>query len=92
MCVYNRDRALCHRQDATNAPRLDRCQPLCANIARTDHHAAGLLAHAKALEEQSASEALPRPLADRLARRAGQLRELARRHEDDRIHHQEPTV
>ncbi|MEU2179857.1 integrase [Streptomyces thermolilacinus] len=92
MCVYNRDRALCHRQDATHAPRLDRCRPSCANIARTDHHAAGLLAHAKVLEEQSASEALPRPLADRLAQRAGQLRELARRHEHDRIHHQEPTV
>ncbi|WP_405735007.1 hypothetical protein OG607_41685 [Streptomyces sp. NBC_01537] len=92
MCVYNRDRALCHRLAATDAPRLDRCQPSCANIARTDHHAAGLLAHAEALEKQSVSEVLPGPLTDRLARRAGQLRELADRHEHDRIHHQEPNA
>ncbi|WP_222513801.1 integrase [Streptomyces sp. CBG9] len=90
MCVYNRDRALCHRLEATDAPRLDRCQPSCANIARTDRHAAGLLAHAEALEKQSVSEALPGPLAERLARRAGQLRELAHHHEHDRIHPQEP--
>ena len=76
MCVYNRDRALCHRPDVTDAPRLDRCQPSCANVARTDHHADQLLQHAQVLEKQAASEALPRPLADRLARRADQLREL----------------
>lgn len=92
MCVYNRDRALCHRLNATDAPRLDRCQPSCANIARTDHHTAGLLAWAEALEKQSASEALPGPLAERLVQRAGQLRELAGRHEHDRIHHQETTA
>ncbi|MEE1809445.1 hypothetical protein [Streptomyces sp. BE133] len=42
MCVYNRDWALCHRLDATDAPRLDRCQPSCANIARTDHQVGAL--------------------------------------------------
>ncbi|MFJ4199252.1 hypothetical protein ACIP2Y_06385 [Streptomyces sviceus] len=71
--------------EATDAPRLDRCKPSCANIARTDHHAAGILAHAEALQKQAASEALPGPLADRLARHAGQLREPADRHEHDRI-------
>ncbi len=91
MCVYNRDRALCHRLDVTDAPRLDRCQPSCANVARTDQHAAQLLQHAQILEKQAASEALPGPLAERLARRADQLRELADRHEHDRIHPQEPT-
>ncbi|MET9793763.1 hypothetical protein [Streptomyces canus] len=39
MCVYNRDRALCHRLDVSDAPSLDRCKPTCANIARTDRHA-----------------------------------------------------
>ncbi|MFD9561362.1 hypothetical protein [Streptomyces sp. NPDC059994] len=92
MCVYNRDRALCHRLDATDAPRQDRCQPSCANITRTDHHAAGLLALSEALEKQSVSEVLPGPLADRPARRAGQLRELASRHERDRTRHQEPPA
>ncbi|MFC8593195.1 hypothetical protein [Streptomyces atroolivaceus] len=92
MCVYNRDRALCHRLDVTDAPRLDRCQPSCANVARTDHHADQLLQHAQVLERQAAFEALPGPLAERLARRADQLRELADRHELDRIHTQEPTA
>ncbi|MFF3786977.1 hypothetical protein [Streptomyces sp. NPDC001933] len=91
MCVYNPGRALCHRLDATDSPRRDRCRPSCANIARTDHHAAGLLAHSEALEKHSAPEALRGPLADRLARRAGQLRELADRHEHDRIHRHERT-
>jgi len=92
MCVYNRDRTLCHRLDATDAPRLDRCRPSCANIARTDHHADQLLQHAQALEKQATSEMVPGPLANRPAQRAGQLRALANRHEHDRIHPQEPTT
>ncbi|MEV6383116.1 integrase [Streptomyces sp. NPDC051773] len=91
MCVYNHDRALCHRLDVTDAPRLDRCQPSCANIARTDQHADQLRQHAQALEKHAASEALPDPLAVRLARRAGHLLALADRHEHDRINLQEPT-
>ncbi|WP_219933718.1 hypothetical protein [Streptomyces sp. NWU339] len=87
MCVYNRDRALCHRLDVADAPRLDRCQPSCANNARTDQHADQLRQYAQALEKQAASEAVPDPL----ARRAGHLRQLADRHEHDRIHLQEPT-
>ncbi|MEV8196208.1 integrase [Streptomyces sp. NPDC079141] len=92
MCVYNRDRALCHRLDVADAPRLDRCQPSCANVARTDHHADQLLQHAQTLEKQAASEAVPGPLADRLSQRAGQLRALADRHVHDRINAQEPTT
>ncbi|KUO15971.1 hypothetical protein [Streptomyces dysideae] len=92
MCVYNRDRALCHRLDVTDAPSLDRCQPTCANIARTDRHADELVQHAQALDKQPASEAVPSPLADRLTRRAGFLRDLADCHERDRIHHQEPIA
>ncbi|MER6126803.1 hypothetical protein ABT173_30220 [Streptomyces sp. NPDC001795] len=91
MCVYNRDRALCHRLDVTDAPRLDRCQPSCANFPRTDQHADQLRQDAQVLEKQAASGAMPDPLADRLARRAGHLRALADRHEHDRIHLQEPT-
>jgi hypothetical protein len=69
MCVYNRDRALCHRLDMADTPRLDRCQPSCANVARTDQHADQLLWQAMSLEKQAASEALPGPLADRLSQR-----------------------
>ncbi|MXG30159.1 hypothetical protein [Streptomyces sp. YIM 132580] len=89
MCIYNRDRALCHRLDITDAPRLDRCQTSCANIARTDQ--LRQQAQAQALETQAASEALPGPLADRLGRRAEHLLGLADRHEHDRITLQEPT-
>lgn len=92
MCVYNRDRALCHRLDVTDAPSLDRCQPSCANIARTDRHADELVQRAQMLEKQAASEIAPGPLADRLTRRAGYLRWLADRHNHDRIHSQEPTA
>ncbi|MGW1027740.1 hypothetical protein ACWD4J_29265 [Streptomyces sp. NPDC002577] len=91
MCVYNRDRALCHRLNVSNTPRLDRCQPSCANVALSDHQADQLLRQAMSLEKQAASEALPGPLADRLSQRAGQLRALADRHHHDRLHTQEPT-
>ncbi|MET9406034.1 hypothetical protein ABZX90_09665 [Streptomyces sp. NPDC002935] len=57
-----------------------------------DRHADELVQHAQALEKQAASEAVPGPLADRLTRRAGFLRNLADRHEHDRIHHQEPNA
>ncbi|MGW7427515.1 hypothetical protein ACWGJB_47515 [Streptomyces sp. NPDC054813] len=59
MCVYDRDRALCHRLDVSDTPRLDRRQPSCANVARTDHHADQLLRQAMSLEKQAPAEALP---------------------------------
>lgn len=91
MCVYNRDRALCQQIDTADAPRLDRCRPACANIARTDRHADDLVQHMQALENQAASEAVPGPLADRLAQRAAHLRGLSDQHTDDRFTLQEPT-
>ncbi|MEF9886567.1 hypothetical protein [Streptomyces sp. P9-A4] len=92
MCVYNRDRAPCHRLHVADAPSLDRCQPSCANIARTDRHADELVQRAQRLEKQAASEAVPGPLADRLTQRADHLRALATRHHTDGIHSQEPTA
>jgi hypothetical protein len=90
MCVYNRERALCHRLDVIDAPRLDRSAVM---RERRTHRPARrpALQHAQVLEKQATSEALPGPLAERLARRAEQLRELADRHEHDRIHTQEAT-
>lgn len=70
MCVYNRDRALCHRLDITDAPSLERCRPSCVNIARTDRYADELLQRAQALEEQAASETVPGLLVDRLTQHA----------------------
>ncbi|WP_406529513.1 integrase [Streptomyces sp. I8-5] len=85
MCVYNREKALCHRlADRRDAPRLDRCEPTCANVTRTDHHADQLISMAEALEKQSV-ELVPVPLAHRLQARAQGLRDLAEKHRRDRI-------
>lgn len=91
MCVYNRDKALCHRLGTGDAPTLDRCVSSCANIARTDRHAAQLTAQAENLETQAASPMAPRPLSDRLRQRADHLRHLADQHSHHRIAGQEET-
>jgi len=85
MCVYNRDRALCHRADAADSPSLHRCQPSCANIARTDQHAQQLRQRAAVLERQADSEAVPGPLAERLYRSSAHLRSQADAHNRDRV-------
>lgn len=68
-----------------DAPSLDRCQPACGNISRTDHPAGQLVGLAEALEKQAASEALPVPLAGRFRRRAARLRSTADEHYRNRI-------
>lgn len=85
MCVYNRDRALCHRADPGDSPSLHRCKPSCANIARTDRHAQQLRQRADALEQQAGSEAVPGPLAERLHRSSARLRSQADAHSRDRV-------
>ncbi|MFI1349611.1 hypothetical protein ACH4UR_25370 [Streptomyces lydicus] len=86
MCVYNRDKALCHRLDGPQeAPSLDRCQPSCANISRTDHHADQLVGLAETLEKKAGSELVPGPLADRFRHRAARLRAVADEHRHNRI-------
>ncbi|MCO8273825.1 hypothetical protein M1L60_24815 [Actinoplanes sp. TRM 88003] len=84
LCNYARDKSLCHPGRArTDTPSLDRCQPRCANIARTDHHAAQMLQHVSQLRAQAG--AMPTPLADRLRAEAEALTARARQHLDDRI-------
>lgn len=77
MCVYKRDKALCHR-GTKDTPSLDRCVPTCANIARTDQHAAGLRRRATVLDQRAAQ--VPGPLGERLRSNAGRLRDLADAH------------
>ncbi|WP_405993368.1 integrase [Streptomyces sp. NBC_00986] len=85
MCVYNREKALCHRLvDRSDAPRLDRCEPTCANVTRTDHHADQLISMAEVLEKQCV-DLVPVPLVHRLQARAQRLRDLAEKHHRDRI-------
>jgi integrase len=92
MCVYNRDKALCHRLGARDTPTLDRCVSTCANIARTDHQADQLSAQAETLEKQAAAELVPEPLGDRLRHRAASLRDLAEQHYRNCITSQEATA
>ncbi|MFD5341202.1 integrase [Streptomyces hawaiiensis] len=92
MCIYDRDKALCSRLGPRpDAPTLERCQPGCANIARTDDHAAQLTAEADRIEQQAASPLTPPPLAQRLTTRAARLRDLAAGHHHTRLTPEEPA-
>jgi hypothetical protein len=83
MCVYKPDRALCNRITAREAPRLDRCVPSCANIARTDDQANLMRQEAESLEKQAPKS--PEPLGHRLEARAQRLRQEADQHDQSRI-------
>ncbi|WP_406341928.1 integrase [Streptomyces sp. NBC_01578] len=82
MCVYKRDKALCHR-GVKDTPSLDRCVSGCGNIARTDQHITKILDRADYLERQAAH--VPGPLGDRLRHNASRLRDLADVHHRTRI-------
>jgi hypothetical protein len=88
-CNYNPAKALCHpgRETASAAghPALDRCDPACANIARTDEHITALTAEIARLRAESASPVLPGPIRQRLAGRAAALEKIAERHARTRI-------
>ena len=66
-------------------PALDRCNPACANIARTDEHITALTAEIARLRAESASPLLPGPIRQRLAGRAAALEKIAERHARTRI-------
>jgi len=83
LCHYKRDKALCHRDGARDTPSLDRCVPVCGNVARTDQQAAQLRERALILEGQA--EHVPQPVGDRLRATAARLRALASKHDQTRI-------
>ncbi|MCX5343681.1 integrase [Streptomyces atratus] len=84
-CVYNPDKALCRLRASQATPSLDRCVSTCANIARTDRHAAQITLKAAEFDKQAAAELLPEPLAGRLRDHAAGLRDLAEKHYRERI-------
>ncbi|MGW6389833.1 integrase [Streptomyces sp. NPDC055103] len=92
MCVYNREKALCHRTTAADTPSLDRCVSSCVNITRTDQHAAEMTWQAESLEKQAASESVPLPLADRIRDQADRLRMLVEHHRSNRITREETSA
>ncbi|RFC76531.1 hypothetical protein [Streptomyces sp. AcE210] len=89
MCAYKRDKALCHR-GIRDTPSLDRCLPTCANIARTDRHAADLRRRAAVLDRRAAH--VPGPLGERLHSNADRLRDLADANHHTRVPVQDGTV
>lgn len=89
MCVYKRDKALCHR-GLKDTPSLDQCIPACANIARTDQHAADLRRRATVLDQQAGHA--PGPLGQRLRDNATRLRDLADDHHHTRTTLQDGTA
>ncbi|MFE2729050.1 hypothetical protein [Kitasatospora sp. NPDC059327] len=82
LCHYKPAQALCHRDQPAQAPRLDHCRPACANIARTDHHAAELRRRAELLDRQA--DHVPGPVAERLQATAARLRTEADHHDRTR--------
>ncbi|TVZ06299.1 integrase [Trebonia kvetii] len=83
LCLHKRDTALCNHDKARDTPRLDRCDPRCANIARTDRQAAQLRERAATLDAQAGY--VPQPIGDRMRANAARLRELADKHDRTRI-------
>ena len=88
-CSYDPAKALCHpgRPAGKNAghPDLDRCNPACANIARTDEHVAALTAEIARLRAEAASPLAPEPIRQRLTQRADALEQIADRHARTRV-------
>jgi hypothetical protein len=89
ICNYDPSRALCNPDNAADGPAstpsLDRCQPTCPNIARTDSHAQQLRTLAERLRDEADAALTPQPVADRLRHRATALAELADKHDRTRI-------
>ena len=82
-CNYDPAKALCHPGRAAGKaahPDLDRCNPACANIARTDEHIAALTTETARLRAEAASPLAPEPIRQRLTQRADALERIAERH------------
>ncbi|MDT2006894.1 integrase [Rhodococcus opacus] len=83
-CNHDPAKALCHPERATSRvlpPAIDRCDPACANIARTDTHIDNLRSEIAELADQAASSLTPVPLKERLKQRITALQKLVDRHE-----------
>jgi hypothetical protein len=90
-CNKDPDKALCdpergrRRAGPAVPPTLDRCNPACANIARTDSHMRDAALEIKELQAEADDPLTPWPLAERNRQRIGTLQEMIERHERTRI-------
>jgi hypothetical protein len=85
-CNHDPVKALCHpertrRNNRALPPAIDRCDPACANIARTDTHIDRLRHEITELADQVASPLTPVPLKERFKLRITALQRIADRHE-----------
>jgi hypothetical protein len=68
------------RRGTAGHPDLGRCNPACANVARTDEHITALTAETARLRAEAASPLAPEPIRRRLTQRAAALEQIAERH------------
>ncbi|WP_239312517.1 hypothetical protein [Frankia sp. Cj3] len=88
-CNYDPAKALCHPErtrpaSRTRPPAIDRCDPACANIARTDTHIANLREEIRRHVGEVDEPATPSPLRERLRQRTTALQAIVDRHEQNR--------
>jgi hypothetical protein len=89
-CNNDPAKAMCHperpgRSKRNLPPAIDRCDPACANIARTDTHIARLQAEVAQLGEEITSPLTPTPLRERLKQRVTALQAIVNRHDRTRV-------
>jgi integrase len=91
-CNYDPAKALCHierigRGPRSQPPAIDRCDPACANIARTDTHITQLHQEITRLHGEIADPLTPTPLRERIKQRIAALHAIVDRHQRTRIVH-----
>ena len=89
-CCYDESQALCHpsndrRPGIAQSPDLLRCDPRCANVARTDSHMAALGEEVEHLKAEIASPMTPVPIQVRLTQRRDRLLAVKAEHEHKRL-------
>ncbi|KAF0957141.1 hypothetical protein [Rhodococcus sp. T7] len=95
-CNYDPAKALCHPDrvhpsGGSTSPAIDRCDPACANIARTETHIAALRTEIARLRAEIVEPATPMPLRERLRQRVDHLNKLVAQHEKTRTTNREET-
>jgi hypothetical protein len=89
-CNNDPAKALCQitktrRKPRSLPPATNRCDPACANAARTDTHIAELRHEIAQLGEEISSPLTSTPMRERLKQQAASLQEIVDRHERTRI-------